>query len=85
MPIHITVDGGKCQGDLHNVGQVFRVGWTTPEGMCLGAWNAIAPYVTTLLCGGDFPWEEEKGITRIHCPDPKGITLQLRRIEDDHD
>lgn len=81
MPIQILVKEGKCQGDLHKVGQIFAIERTTPEGMCLGDWNAIAPYVTTLLCGGDFPWEEEKGVAQIHCPDPKGITIELRRIE----
>jgi hypothetical protein len=35
----------------------------------------------TLQCGGDFSWEEEKGTATIHCPDPKGITLELKRIE----
>jgi uncharacterized repeat protein (TIGR04076 family) len=49
--------------------------------MCLGAWNAIAPYVTALLCGGNFPWEEDKGVTTIHCPDPKGITLKVERVD----
>jgi len=81
MPILITVKGGKCQGKVHKVGQGFTIERTTPAGMCMGAWNAIAPYVVTLLCGGSFPWEEEKGVANIHCPDPKGITLELRRIE----
>ena len=43
MPIRITVKGGKCQGDIHEIGQVFTVDETTPEGVCTGAWDAIAP------------------------------------------
>lgn len=39
------------------------------------------PYSLTLLCGGNFHWEKEKGVATIHCPDPKGITLEPRRIE----
>jgi uncharacterized repeat protein (TIGR04076 family) len=81
MPIRITVKGGKCQGDIHKIGQVYTVGETTPAGICTGAWGAIFPYFLTLLCGGNFSWEEEKGAATIHCPDPKGITLELRRIE----
>ena len=81
MPVLITVKGGKCQGEVHEVGQVITIERTTPGGMCIGAWNAIAPYVTTLRFGGSFPWEEEKGVANIHCPDPKGIALELRRIE----
>jgi uncharacterized repeat protein (TIGR04076 family) len=80
MPVRITVKAGKCQGNIHEIGQVFTVGETTPEGVCTGAWDAIAPYVMTLICGGNFSWEEEEGVATIHCPDPKGITLELRRI-----
>jgi uncharacterized repeat protein (TIGR04076 family) len=48
--------------------------------MCLGAWNAITPYINTLLFGGNFPWEDEECYTLVHCPDPKGINLELKRI-----
>ncbi|HIE50503.1 MAG TPA: TIGR04076 family protein [Armatimonadetes bacterium] len=81
MAVTITVKGGVCQGGIHQVGQVITVERTTPSGMCLGAWNAVAPYVTALLFGADFPWEREKGLATIHCPDPQGITLELRRRE----
>lgn len=80
MTIQITVTEGKCQGNINEVGQAFTVKDRTPAGLCLGAWNAVAPYVTALRFGGDFPWEKEKGYALIHCPDPKGITLELRRI-----
>lgn len=43
MPIIITVKDGVCQGGVHQVGQVITVERTTPGGMCIGAWNAIAP------------------------------------------
>jgi uncharacterized repeat protein (TIGR04076 family) len=80
IPVQITVKRGKCQDNIHQIGQVFIVKDTTPEGICKDAWIAIAPYVMTLQCGGDFAWAE-KGTAIIHCPDPKGITLELRRIE----
>lgn len=80
MPIRVTIKGGKCQGDINKLGQEFIVDNTTPEGICLGAWNAISPYVVALLYGANFPWEKEEGYTLIHCPDPKGIALELRRI-----
>ena len=81
MQVQIKVLKGKCQGGIHKVGDVFTVEWTTPVGICLGAWNALSPCVIALLCGGNFPWEKEAGYTTIHCPDPKGITFELRRIE----
>ncbi|MBL7074687.1 TIGR04076 family protein [candidate division KSB1 bacterium] len=81
VPVSITVKDGVCQGGIHVVGQVFKVDETTPEGICLGAWEAIAPYLMTLCYGGDFPWEDENGVAVIHCPDPCGITLKLSRID----
>ena len=83
MPIRVTVTEGACQGKIHEVGQTLDVERRTPPGMFLGAWNAIAPYVGTLLFGGNFPWEEEEGVATIHCPDPEGIVLELRRIEEE--
>jgi uncharacterized repeat protein (TIGR04076 family) len=79
MPVEISIVKGKCQGGYHKLGDKFIVDHLTPP-MCLGAWNAIAPYVTTLLYDGNFPWEKEKGTATIHCPDPKGIALEIRRI-----
>ncbi len=80
MAVRITVKDGVCQGKIHEIGQVFTVNETTPAGMCTGAWDAIFPYFLTLLCGGNFNWEKEKGIATLRCPDPNGITLELRRI-----
>jgi uncharacterized repeat protein (TIGR04076 family) len=34
-----------------------------------------------LKYGGDFPWEPEMGVATIHCPDPKGIVMELRRMD----
>lgn len=82
MAIRVTVKGGRCQGEYHKIGDEFIVKDFTPDGMCTDAWNAIAPYAMTLRCGGNFAWEKEKGAVTIHCPDPKGITLELRRIDD---
>jgi len=80
MAVLITVKQGKCQGGFHQIGDTFTVEHTTPAGMCLGAWGTIAPYISSMLLGADFPWEKEKGIATIHCPDPKGISLELKRV-----
>jgi len=80
MAVRITVTGGKCQGGVHRVGETFTADWTTPEGFCTSAWQAISPFLMTLLCGGNFAFEAEKGVVNVHCPDPKGITLELRRV-----
>ena len=81
MSVRIRVKAGKCQGGIHKVGDEITVDWTTPERICFGVWDALSSCVIALLCGGNVPWEEEKGYTTIHCPDPKGISFELRRIE----
>ena len=81
MSVEIVVKSGKCQGGHHEVGDRFVVNWETPAGLCIGAWDALAPYVMTLLCGGNFSWESEPGQAEIHCPDPDGITFELRRVD----
>ena len=78
--VRVTVKDGICQGGLHTVDETFIAGDTTPEGVCADAWAAIAPYVMVLRCGGDFAWAKEKGTAEIHCPDPCGITLELKRV-----
>ena len=82
MPVKVTVIKGKCQGGFHQKGDSFIIDEFTPAGMCIGAWDSISPYIMTLLYGGNFPWEKEKGVATIHCPDPKGITFELKRIDE---
>ncbi|MBL7077618.1 MAG: hypothetical protein ISS31_09105 [Kiritimatiellae bacterium] len=31
--------------------------------------------------GGNFPWEKDEGTVQLHCPDPKGITFLLERVD----
>ncbi len=56
MAVRITIKRGKCQGNFHQIGDTFTVESTTPAGMCLGAWDAVSPYLSALLYGGNFPW-----------------------------
>ena len=41
----------------HRIGDEFLVQGTTPEGICMGAFSSLLPYITTLRFGGSFPWE----------------------------
>ena len=82
MMVKMSVKAGKCQGDIHHAGQSYVVNDTTPGGICLGAWNAVAPCLVALKYGANFDWEDEDGVAIIHCPDPKGIVFELRRIDE---
>lgn len=63
------------------MGDSWTIEYTTPEGMCLGAWGAIHSYVMALNLGGSITWTEEPSKVKIPCADPKGITLLVERIE----
>ena len=84
--ISVTVVEGKCQGGYHKIEDAWQIDYEdakTPEGMCLGAFGSIFPYVMILLGDGKFRWEETKTKTRISCADPKGIVLEIEKIEDE--
>ncbi len=81
--ILIRVVGGKCQGGYHKIGDIFEIDYDdalTPPGICIGAFASIIPYLMVLSCDGEFTWEEDtKTKTKIHCPDPEGIVLEIER------
>jgi uncharacterized repeat protein (TIGR04076 family) len=65
----------------HQVGDRFVVGRRTPEGICLGAFGSLLPYITTLRCGGSFPWEKGEHEGTFCCPDPKVVNVfKLERV-----
>jgi uncharacterized repeat protein (TIGR04076 family) len=79
--VRVMVKDGVCQGGVHEIGDMFIAGETTPEGVCVDAWAAIGPYVMTPSHGGEFAWAKEKGAAEIHCHDSFGSTLELRRMD----
>ena len=82
--ILVKVVRGKCQGGYHRIGDIFEIDYDdalTPQGMCLGAFGSVFPYIMILLGDGEFRWEEKtKTKTRVSCGDPKGIILEIERI-----
>jgi len=70
LRIRVTVDSvaGKCP--LGNrPGKAFIIERTTPEGMCLSAFQAINPAIQVLRYGGRFPWEKNPDEADVCCPD----------------
>jgi len=76
-----SVTKGKCS-------QEFKVGdsWLiedgkTPGGMCTGAYNSVGPAIRTFRLGGEHPWDEDKGVTYVSCPDPKHCLIyEVKRL-----
>ena len=88
-PLFKEMENSPC--NIHKEGQVFYCGGrygldphrNEPEGFCAYAWNAIFPYVTTMMSGGDFESVyKEPGVAVIACPDglrPVIFKLELLR------
>jgi len=81
MTVVVTVVGGKCQGGHRRIGDRWEIESVTPQGMGLGAWGAVFPYVMVLDMDGEFSWEDVPKKIQIHCPDPEGIILEVKMIE----
>lgn len=84
-PIRITIvsQKGKCT-------QGYKVGdsWLldelkTPNGMCENAYHSLFQYIRAFRFGATHPWDKEKGIMSIACPDPaRRLVYELRVVEE---
>ena len=71
---------GSCSAG-HKVGDEFIIGQETPAGMCSWAFYALFPFATVLQFGGSFPWEADKDMATVACPDPSNpVVFALRRV-----
>ncbi|MDJ0763514.1 MAG: TIGR04076 family protein [Myxococcota bacterium] len=66
--IAVKSERGRCPNG-HRVGDEYVVGGHTVKGICIGAFGACLPYLTTLRWGGSFPWEEDPESLTVGCPD----------------
>ena len=79
--VELKVVSGKCADGSMKIGDTYLIEDKTPEGICIGAFSAVLPYLLTLRYGGNSPWEKEEGFGVISCPDPvAGIKMEIRRI-----
>ncbi|MDP2646316.1 MAG: TIGR04076 family protein [Desulfobacterales bacterium] len=69
---------GTCS--KHRVGDAFFISKTTPEGICLSAFNSLLPDLRVLRLGGTLPWSEDPDTAVVGCPDPENLVVfELRR------
>ena len=67
----------------HNEGDEWIFGATSPAGLCMGAFTALAPFIRTLQCGGEYEWPPGSGVAQLCCPDPfNQVIFELTRITD---
>ena len=70
---------GTCAAG-HRVGDEFVIGQKTPPAFCSWAFQTLFPFAQVLQFGGSFPWEDDKDMTTVACPDPGNpVVFELRR------
>ncbi len=80
VKVRVISQKGTCAIG-HKVGDDFIISRTTPEGICLSAFNAFFPAMRTLMFGGTFPWSEDPDTATAACPDAENpVVFELRRI-----
>jgi uncharacterized repeat protein (TIGR04076 family) len=77
------VTKGKCPQGFKKGDSWLIPDGKTPGGMCAGAYNSVAPAIRTLRLGGEQPWDKDKDVTYVSCPDPEVILIyEVRRLKD---
>ena len=80
VKVRVISQKGTCAIG-HKVGDDFIISRTTPEGICLSAFNTFFPAMRTLMFGGTFPWSEDPDTATAACPDAENpVVFELRRI-----
>jgi len=72
----------KCAGGF-KVGDSWDVvPGNLPVGLCAGAYNSMALMLRVMQFGGVQPWDKDKDVTYVSCPDPgRQVIYELRRLE----
>ena len=76
-----SVTKGECpQGFKAGDSWIIEDG-KTPGGMCAGAYNSVVPAIRLFRLGGEHPWDSNKDVTHVSCPDPEHwVIYQVTRL-----
>ena len=67
----------------HKVGDEWIIkGYSSPGGICLGAFGAIFPVVGVMAFHGRYPWSKDPDCERVACPDAENpVVFEVRRLK----
>jgi len=79
-----TCNAGHKAGQEFDLSKEFTLGYTEDgKALCPSAFYAAFPSWRVLRFGGEFPWEENKDLAHVACPDPVNpLVMELKRVRD---
>ena len=76
-----SVTKGQCPQGIKTGDSWLIENGKTPANMCAGAYNSVAPAIRTFRLGGEHPWDEDKDVTYVSCPDPEHwLIYEVKRL-----
>jgi len=80
VKVKVVSQKGTCAFG-HKEGDEWVFSTTSPAGLCMGALIALAPFIRTLQCGGEYEWPRGSGTLQLCCPDPFNLVIfEVTRI-----
>ena len=79
-----TCAAGHKVGQEFDLSKEFTLGYREDgKALCPSAFHAVFPAWRVLRFGGEMPWEENKDLAHVACPDPfNPLVMELKRIRD---
>lgn len=82
VSIKVVSQKGHCAMG-HKVGDEWIVkGYSSPGGICMGAFGSIFPVVGVMAFDGKYPWSPDPDIESVACADAKNpVVFEVRRLK----
>jgi uncharacterized repeat protein (TIGR04076 family) len=79
-----TCNAGHKVGQEFDLSKEFTLGYREDgKALCPSAFHAVFPSWRVLRFGGEMPWEENRDLAHVACPDSVNpVVMELRRIRD---
>ena len=82
LRVKIVSIKGTCNNG-HKVGEEWLIQHKTPEGICLGAFATLLPFIHMLKFGGGFTRSTDPDTQLRACPDAKNaVVFEIKRIRE---
>jgi len=82
LRVKIVSIKGTCHNG-HKVGDEWFIKHKTPEGICLGAFATLLPFIHMMKFGGGFAWSKDPDTQLRACPDSiNAVVYEIKRLRE---